>query len=192
MTAGKFRPPLRALAFATGILLAGCGTLPPPAAAPEQPVARPEPAPVPSPSRPQQNAAALQLADDSHAQDAVIYALGLIGNHYRFGGRNPDSGLDCSGMVSWIFEQVAGLRLPHNAAQIASLSRPVERTALKPGDLVFFNTNGKHYSHMGIYAGEGRFIHAPSTRGKYVRTDALDSGWFASRISGLRTLRRDI
>lgn len=132
----------------------------------------------------------LQLDDDSHAQDAVIYALGLIGNRYQFGGRNPDSGLDCSGMVSWIYEQVAGLRLPHNAARIASLSRSIQRDELAPGDLVFFNTSGSAHSHMGIYAGEGRFIHAPSTRGKYVRTDTLDSGWFAQRISGLRTLRR--
>lgn len=192
MTAGKYWLPVRALALGTGLLLTGCGTLPPPAATPEPPVARPEPAPLPPPSGSLPNAAALQLADDTHAQDAVIYALGLIGNRYRFGGRNPDSGLDCSGMVSWIFEQVAGLKLPHNAARIASLSRPVERSALQPGDLVFFNTNGRHHSHMGIYAGEGRFIHAPSTRGKYVRTDALDSGWFASRISGLRTLRREV
>lgn len=182
MTASK-----QALTLTAALLLAGCGTLPAPApdvpASPQPPVVQ-TPAPAPT--------AALQLADDTHAQDAVIYALGLIGNQYRFGGRNPDSGLDCSGMVSWIFEQVAGIRLPHNAAQIARLARPVDRASLQPGDLVFFNTSGKPHSHMGIYAGEGRFIHAPSTRGKYVRTDALDSGWFAARISGLRTLRRDV
>ena len=182
MTASK-----QALTLTAALLLAGCGTLSAPApdvpASPRPPVVQ-TPAPAPT--------AALQLADDTHAQDAVIYALGLIGNQYRFGGRNPDSGVDCSGMVSWIFEQVAGIRLPHNAAQIARLARPVDRASLQPGDLVFFNTSGKPHSHMGIYAGEGRFIHAPSTRGKYVRTDALDSGWFAARISGLRTLRRDV
>lgn len=182
MTASK-----QALTLTAALLLAGCGTLPAPV--PDAPPTPQSPAvqtPAPAPT------AALQLADDTHAQDAVIYALGLIGNQYRFGGRNPDSGLDCSGMVSWIFEQVAGIRLPHNAAQIARLARPVDRASLQPGDLVFFNTSGKPHSHMGIYAGEGRFIHAPSTRGKYVRTDALDSGWFAARISGLRTLRRDV
>lgn len=182
MTASK-----QALALTATLLLAGCGTLPAPA--PDAP-ATPQPPVVQTP--PTAPTTALQLADDAHAQDAVIYALGLIGNQYRFGGRNPDSGLDCSGMVSWIFEQVAGIRLPHNAAQIARLARPVDRASLQPGDLVFFNTSGKPHSHMGIYAGEGRFIHAPSTRGKYVRTDALDNGWFASRISGLRTLRRDV
>ncbi|WP_306477831.1 C40 family peptidase [Methyloversatilis sp.] len=176
-------------ALSLALWLTACGSLPeqaalPPAETPagasaEPPVALPRP-----PGR-------IQLADDTHAQDAVIYALGLIGNHYQFGGRNPDSGLDCSGMVSWIYEQVAGVRLPHNAAQIAKIARPIDRSALAPGDLVFFNTNGTPHSHMGIYAGEGRFIHAPSTRGKYVRTDRLDSGWFAARISGLRTLRRE-
>lgn len=167
-------------------LVAACGTLPP-----QQAPDTPPPAAQPS-AAPPAAGRFLQLEQDGHAQDAVIYALGLIGNQYRFGGRNPDSGLDCSGMVSWIYEQVAGLKLPHNAARIAELSRPIPRSALQPGDLVFFNTRGSAYSHMGIYAGEGRFIHAPSTRGKYVRTDTLDSGWFAARISGLRTLRRDI
>ncbi|MDP3874198.1 MAG: C40 family peptidase [Pseudomonadota bacterium] len=185
MSAGSRRPAALAPALLLSLALAACGSLPeraarPPAGTPaEQPAARPTPA------------GRIQLADDTHAQDAVIYALGLIGNHYQFGGRNPDSGLDCSGMVSWIYEQVAGVRLPHNAAQIAKIARPIERSALAPGDLVFFNTNGTPHSHMGIYAGEGRFIHAPSTRGKYVRTDRLDSGWFAPRISGLRTLRRE-
>ncbi|WP_018410265.1 C40 family peptidase [Methyloversatilis thermotolerans] len=177
-------PELNRFAPLLALVVAACGSLPPVsqegAGPPAASVARPAPGRF------------LQLEHDGHAQDAVIYALGLIGNHYRFGGRNPDSGLDCSGMVSWIYEQVAGLKLPHNAARIAELSRPIARDALQPGDLVFFNTSGTTYSHMGIYAGEGRFIHAPSTRGKYVRTDPLDSGWFASRISGLRTLRRDI
>lgn len=175
------------------LALSACSALPERSAPPVPAVpASPAPAEAARPTAPPRTAAPLQLEDDSHAQDAVIYALGLIGNRYQFGGRNPDSGLDCSGMVSWIYEQVAGLRLPHNAARIAGLSRPIQRDELAPGDLVFFNTSGSAHSHMGIYAGEGRFIHAPSTRGKYVRTDTLDSGWFAQRISGLRTLRRAV
>lgn len=177
------------MAVALVLALAACGSLPEQAAQPQ--AGAPVSAPVDQAAAKAAPAGRIQLVDDSHAQDAVIYALGLIGNHYQFGGRNPDSGLDCSGMVSWIYEQVAGVRLPHNAAQIATVARPIERSALAPGDLVFFNTNGTPHSHMGIYAGEGRFIHAPSTRGKYVRTDRLDSGWFAARISGLRTLRRE-
>jgi cell wall-associated NlpC family hydrolase len=177
----------RALAvIAAALTLTACGALP------GRDRAAPQGTPSTAGAPASQPSGGMRLSNDTHAQDAVIYALGLIGNHYQFGGRNPDSGLDCSGMVSWIYEQVAGLRLPHNAARIASIARPIDRQSLAPGDLVFFNTNGKPHSHMGIYAGEGRFIHAPSTRGKYVRTDALDSGWFASRISGLRTLRRDV
>lgn len=183
MNASSFRLPALALA----LVLAGCGGVPPRETV-EVPVAAPPLAQTPVREVP--SSARLQLDDDAHAQEAAIYALSLIGNHYRFGGRNPDSGVDCSGMVSWIYEQVAGLQLPHNAEQIASQSRPVARDALQPGDLVFFNTSGKPYSHVGIYAGDGRFVHAPSSRGKYVRTDTLDSGWFAQRVSGLRTLRR--
>jgi cell wall-associated NlpC family hydrolase len=183
LSATSFRLP----ALALTLLLVGCGSTPSRESV-EVPVAVPPPPQTQIQVPP--SSVRLQLADDAHAQEAAIYALALIGNHYRFGGRNPDSGVDCSGMVSWIYEQVAGLQLPHNAEQIASLSRPVAREALQPGDLVFFNTSGKPYSHVGIYAGDGRFVHAPSSRGKYVRTDTLDSGWFAQRVSGLRTLRR--
>lgn len=127
------------------------------------------------------------LQDESHAQEMVLYALGLLDTGYRFGGRNPEAGLDCSGMVSYIVEQVSGRRLPHNAAQIADRTRPIEVDALRPGDLVFFNTMKRRHSHMGIYIGGGRFVHAPSSRGK-VRIERLDSRYFAPRIDGARTL----
>ncbi|GHT97329.1 hypothetical protein FACS1894154_00440 [Betaproteobacteria bacterium] len=120
-------------------------------------------------------------------QEIVLYAIGLLDTGYRFGGRNPEAGLDCSGMVSYVVEQTSGLKLPHNAAAIARRTRPIGRNALAPGDLVFFNTARRRHSHMGIYLGEGRFIHAPSSRGA-VRIESLDSGYFASRIDGLRTL----
>lgn len=127
------------------------------------------------------------LHDESHAREMVLYALGLLDTGYRFGGRNPGAGLDCSGMVSYIVEQVSGQRLPHNAAQIADRTRPIAVGALRPGDLVFFNTMKRRHSHMGIYIGEGKFIHAPSSRGK-VRVERLDSRYFAPRIDGARTL----
>ena len=129
----------------------------------------------------------LAFQDAQHSQEMVIYALGLLGKGYRFGGRNPEAGLDCSGMVSYVAEQVGGLRLPHNAAQIAQRTRPISKAELQPGDLVFFNTQKKSYSHMGIYIGEGKFIHAPSSRGS-VRVEKLDSTYFASRFDGARTL----
>ena len=123
-------------------------------------------------------------------EEIVLYAYGLLGTGYRFGGRNPEAGLDCSGMVSYIVEQVTGRRLPHNAAQIARQTRIIAHSDLRPGDLVFFNTLNRPYSHMGIYLGEGKFIHAPSSRG-VVRVERMDNRYFARRYEGARTLMRD-
>lgn len=131
---------------------------------------------------------AFRLPDSGHAADIVLFALGLVDTGYRFGGRNPEAGLDCSGMVSYVVEQVTGLRLPHNAAQIAARTRPIARDALQPGDLVFFNTARRPYSHMGIYIGDGRFVHAPSSGGR-VRVERLDLAYFAARFDGARSLR---
>lgn len=127
------------------------------------------------------------LEDESHTQEMVVYALGLLGTGYKFGGRNPEAGLDCSGMVSYIVEQVSGKRLPHNAARIAGITRPINRAELKPGDLVFFNTSRRAHSHMGIYMGDGRFIHAPSSRGR-IRIERMDNTYFKPRLDGVRTL----
>jgi len=120
------------------------------------------------------------------ANDIVLYALGLIDSGYRYGGKNPEAGLDCSGMVSHIFEKAAGIRVSGSAADIAKKGRPVEVAQLKPGDLVFFNTRNKPRSHVGIYIGEGRFVHAPNSHGK-VRTESLTQGWFAQRLEEART-----
>ncbi|MCB1959346.1 MAG: C40 family peptidase [Rhodocyclaceae bacterium] len=133
---------------------------------------------------------AIHFDDAAHAEQMVLFAYGLLGTGYQFGGRNPEAGLDCSGMVSYIVEQVSGKRLPHNAAQIAAQTRPISRHALQPGDLVFFNTLNRPYSHMGIYLGEGRFIHAPNSRGK-VRIEQLANRYFANRFDGARTLQPD-
>ncbi|MDD3354777.1 C40 family peptidase [Zoogloea sp.] len=127
------------------------------------------------------------LPRHDHAQEMVIYALGLLDTGYRFGGKNPEAGLDCSGMVSYIVEQVSGRKLPYNAAGIAQRTRPISSKAIRPGDLVFFNTLGRSYSHMGIYMGDGKFIHAPNSRGR-VRMDRLDSRYYADRFEGARTL----
>lgn len=116
-----------------------------------------------------------------------MVSLSLVDTGYRFGGRNPEAGLDCSGMVSYVVEQVSGRRLPHNAAEIAARTRPVGRDELRPGDLVFFNTLNRPYSHMGIYLGEDKFIHAPSSRGQ-VRVASLASAYFTQRYEGARTM----
>jgi cell wall-associated NlpC family hydrolase len=121
-------------------------------------------------------------------EDVVIFSLGLLETRYRFGGRNPDAGFDCSGMVSYVFDKAVGLRLSGSAADIAKFGRPVSTADMKPGDLVFFNTLRRSRSHVGIYLGDGRFIHAPSNKGSArVRTDSLTEGYFASRFEEART-----
>ena len=118
--------------------------------------------------------------------EVALYALGLIDTGYRFGGKNPEAGLDCSGMVSYIYGQAAGLSVRGSAADIARSSRPIERDALRPGDLVFFNTRNRPFSHVGIYLGDARFIHAPSTNGR-VRIDRLSDSYYAQRFEAART-----
>ena len=142
--------------------------------------------PAPTPPTPQKSYA-FRLGSSDQGNEIVLYALGLLDTGYKFGGSNPEAGLDCSGMVSYVVEKVTGHRLPHNAAQIAAVTRPIERAQLQPADLVFFNTTGQIYSHMGIYLGDGRFVHAPSTNGK-VRIERLDNSYFAARYTGARTL----
>ena len=156
---------MRLLTFAILLLLAGCGH-----------IGR-SPAPPPEASR---------KAVDPRAHEVVIYALGLIDTGYRFGGKNPEAGLDCSGMVSHVFEQAAGLRLQGSAVDMAARGRSVDATSLRPGDLVFFNTLNRPRSHVGIYIGDGRFIHAPNSNGK-VRTESLTQSWFATRFEEART-----
>lgn len=115
-----------------------------------------------------------------------MYSLALIDTGYRFGGKNPEAGLDCSGMVSYVFAHAAGLKLQGSAADIARRGQSIPLSQLRPGDLVFFNTRNKPYSHVGIYIGGDRFAHAPSTGGK-VRLDSLKKGWYAARFEEART-----
>lgn len=129
----------------------------------------------------------LRSEDQQAANEIVLQAMGLLDTGYQFGGRNPDAGLDCSGMVSLVVEQATGRRLPHSAAQIAAQTRPIGRDELRPADLVFFATNGATFSHMGIYLGDGRFVHAPSSKGR-VRVDRLDMSYYAQHFSGARSL----
>lgn len=142
-----------------------------------------------APTAPEKSAMAVRLPDRSGgADEVVLFSLGLLETKYRFGGRNPDAGFDCSGMVSYVFERAAGLRLTGSAADIARKGRPVSRADMRPGDLVFFNTLRRPRSHVGIYLGDGRFIHAPSSRGEArVRTDSLTEGYFASRFEEARS-----
>ena len=116
----------------------------------------------------------------------MLYALGLIDTGYRFGGKNPEAGLDCSGMVSYIYHRAAGLRVTGSASDIARQGRPVDRSRLQPGDLVFFNTRNAPFSHVGIFIGDDRFVHAPSGNGR-VRIDQLSARYYAQRFEAART-----
>jgi hypothetical protein len=109
------------------------------------------------------------------AADVVLTALSHLGVPYRFGGSDPRRGFDCSGLVRHVFQQAAALDMP------------LDRAELAPGDLVFFNTRGRAYSHVGIYVGEGRFVHAPARRGQ-VRVEAMESGYWRARFNGARRL----
>jgi cell wall-associated NlpC family hydrolase len=119
-------------------------------------------------------------------QEITIMAMNLIDTGYQFGGKNPQAGLDCSGMVSWLYGQAAEYRLKGSARDMAKRGREINPAAVRPGDLVFFNTQGYSYSHVGIYIGDQRFVHAPNSRGK-VRIDRLDQGWFATRFEEARS-----
>ena len=118
--------------------------------------------------------------------EVALYALGLIDTGYRFGGKNPEAGLDCSGMVSFIYGRAAGVKVKGSAADIARNSRPIEPESLRPGDLVFFNTRNRPFSHVGIYLGDARFVHAPSSNGR-VRIDRLNDRYYAQRFEAART-----
>jgi cell wall-associated NlpC family hydrolase len=121
------------------------------------------------------------------AQDVAIYALGLIGVDYRFGGETPEGGVDCSGLVRYVFQQVTGVTLPRTAKELSRLGNKVASADLAPGDLVFFNTRRFPFSHVGIYLGDNRFIHAPST-GSEVEIARLSEGYWQKHFNGARRL----
>jgi cell wall-associated NlpC family hydrolase len=127
------------------------------------------------------------LQADGAGREILMYTLSLLDVGYQFGGDNPEAGLDCSGMVSYIYQNAVGIRLPHNAARIASITRPISADQLRVGDLVFFNTLNRPYSHMGIYIGDGKFVHAPHSN-SVIRIDRLDNRYFSAHFDGARTL----
>lgn len=121
------------------------------------------------------------LGDDAPGRVLLGLAERQIGAPYRFGGASPE-GFDCSGLVRWIHGE-AGITVPRTAAGQQLEARPVAADALRPGDLVFFRVGGRAVDHVGIYAGDGRFLHAPR-RGRTVGYDRLDDPWWAGRHAG--------
>lgn len=125
-------------------------------------------------------------ADDPvRANDVLMRALGLVGTPYRWGGNTPEGGFDCSGLVGYVFRDAASLQLPRTTREIARFdARTPPRDRLASGDLVLF-ANGGTVFHVGIYVGEGRFVHAPSTGGT-VRLDRLDGPYWRNHYTGAR------
>ncbi len=121
------------------------------------------------------------------AQDLAMFALGLIGVEYRWGGETPDAGFDCSGLVRHVFQQVTGVTLPRTSKELSHIGAPIAQRDLQAGDLVFFDTRRFAFSHVGIYLGDGRFIHAPS-RGSEVEIAELSNGYWRKHFNGARRL----
>jgi cell wall-associated NlpC family hydrolase len=125
----------------------------------------------------------------SAMQEILVSALSLSGTPYKYGGNSPDTGFDCSGFVKYVFSQAANLTLPHGARAISQLGQAIPVDQLHPGDLVFFNTLKHAFSHVGIYLGDGRFIHAPSSGGG-VNISSLNDDYWVKRFNGARRIDR--
>ena len=119
------------------------------------------------------------------ASELVVDAMGFLGVPYKRGGNTADTGFDCSGFVRAIYEQSVGLLLPRRAEQQAAATQRIDKTELQPGDLVFFNTLRRAFSHVGIYVGDGKFIHSPKP-GAQVRVESMGVSYWASRFDGAR------
>lgn len=117
--------------------------------------------------------------------DLVGTAMGFLGVPYRRGGNSAEQGFDCSGFVRAVYAQTLGLVLPRRANEQAAATDRIERRDLQPGDLVFFNTMRRTFSHVGIYVGDGKFVHAPRS-GARVRVESMDSSYWKRRFDGAR------
>jgi cell wall-associated NlpC family hydrolase len=124
------------------------------------------------------------------ASELVMQAMGLLGVPYKRGGTSEEKGFDCSGFVRYMYEKSVGLVLPRRAEEQAKVTEEISRSELKPGDLVFFNTLKRTFSHVGIYVGDGKFIHAPRP-GKAVRVDDMREAYWQQRFNGARRVQVD-
>lgn len=143
---------LTCLSLTAALLLAACGSTPP-----------------------ERGTAPTSMSSEL-GHDLAIHAIGLVGTPYRYGGNTPESGFDCSGLIGYVYKHRAGRTPPRTVAQLAGFGQPVDARELRTGDLVVFGADPAW--HAGIYVGEGRFVHAPSTGGT-VRLDRLDNRYWA-------------
>ncbi|WP_108354391.1 C40 family peptidase [Limnohabitans sp. 2KL-51] len=168
---------LTGLGLVSAVLLAGCSSPPARRTAP----ANSEPA-NPAASRPRPSG-----TYNTVRNDVAMVALSLLDTPYAWGGRGPATGFDCSGLVAHVLREGGGLRVQGSAADLGRMSRPIDTTNVQPGDLVFFNTLGARHSHVGVYVGDGRFVHASNPR-TGVRIDAMSNRYYAQRFEGAHSL----
>jgi cell wall-associated NlpC family hydrolase len=160
----KTAAPRRFLALAMITTLAGCSVV-----TEREVSALRDPAPVAEPA-------------SAVAEQALRVALAQRGTRYRFGGDAPNEGFDCSGLVYFSFNSV-GIRLPRSSHEMFQHARRIDQSELRPGDLVFFRLRSSRISHVGIYAGNGQFIHAPS-KGKHVEMASMSDAYWRKRFAG--------
>ena len=151
----------RLLVLGSALLLAACGSAPPRRA----------------------SRATYSRLTPEQSSDIAIHALGLVGTPYRYGGNTPEGGFDCSGLIGYVYKSRAGVAPPRTVAQLSGFGEAVDADELRTGDLVVFGR--WQPTHAGIYVGEGRFVHAPSTGGT-VRLDSLQSAYWARQSQGYR------
>lgn len=170
----RFRSWRLPVTLLSAALLAACGHTPPKRAA------------TPAPAR---NYSPVAPADPAAAASVLMRALGLVGTPYRYGGNTPESGFDCSGLVTYVYRDMLALNLPRTSRELAAIQGPkIAPDRLTAGDLVFFGDKGNVW-HVGIYVGEGRFVHAPSTGGT-VRLDHLDAAYWRDHYTGAKRVLR--
>ena len=173
--------------YLVSIFLLLCST----ACAAVEPVTEPKAGAVPVVAEPTQTASNESAIDSAEwsgmVREILMSALSLTGIKYKYGGGSPETGFDCSGFVRYVFQQAASLTLPHSARALSQLGQIIPMEQLRPGDLVFFDTLKSAFSHVGIYLGGSRFIHAPSAGGSINVVNMNDAYW-AKRFNGARRL----
>jgi cell wall-associated NlpC family hydrolase len=173
MTIHRWRPDIRSLLC--GFLAAACLALP-------APVLSAEPWETGTDAEPTRF-----QRFTNRASELALHAMSMIGIRYRRGGNMPESGLDCSGLVRYVFKEAWNKDLPRTSEELSREGQQVDAKDLQPGDLVFYNTLRRSFSHVGIYLGDNKFIHAPSPGGK-VRIESMDVGYWKKRFNGARRI----
>ncbi|MBU1424519.1 MAG: C40 family peptidase [Gammaproteobacteria bacterium] len=126
---------------------------------------------------------------DDQMNELVMYAVSLADTPYRYGGNSAGSGFDCSGFVDHVYRHALNISLPRTTRAISRVGKPVDADELSPGDLVFYNTQHASFSHVGIYVGDGKFVHSPRSGGS-VRTEQMQMRYWQARYDGARRIRR--